>query len=167
MKIRKKATVLAVLSMLVVSLIVAVLPVLACTAGCTPGFWKRPQHFGYWTAPYVPDGDTPTKVGDVFDADVFPDLADDTLLEALNYGGGPGAEGAAKILLRAAVATLLNAAYDETQGFAWGWDWWYDNLADQVHDKLTSGNRGRMIRMAEDIDGWNNQGCQLEGQLWE
>jgi hypothetical protein len=157
MKIRRKVTILAVLVVLVLSLIVAVLPVFACTAGCTPGFWKNlEKHSDFWTD-HSP-GDT---VGSVFGNAAIYGLGDDTLLEALQYGGGPGPEGAAQILLRTAVATLLNVAYDEAQDFAWGWGWWHVNLTTRVNDALASGNRDTMIWLAEHLDGWNNQGCPL------
>lgn len=157
MKIRKKVTILAILVVLVLSLIVAVLPVSACTAGCTPGFWKNlKKHSDFWT-----DHSPEDTVGSVFGNAALYGLGDDPLVEALQYGGGPGPEGAAKILLRAAVAALLNSAYDEQQGFAWGWAWWYSNLTNQVNSALASGDRGWMLGLAEELDHWNNQGCPL------
>lgn len=66
-------------------------------AGCTPGFWKQPQHFEFWTAPYTPD----TQFGSVF-ADAFPGM---TLLQVLRQGGGD-----LKALGRHTVAALLNGA---------------------------------------------------------
>ena len=165
MRIRKRATVLALLGVLVLILIVAVQPVLACRYGCTPGFWKQPHHFGYWTG-YSP-GQT---VGSVFVNawTYFPDLADDTLLQALDYGGGRGLEGAARIYLRAAVATLLNSAYNSAHGGSW----WYGDVTpaqvvDWVNEVLSWDNRVDVLSDAEWFDGINNAGCPLEGQLWE
>jgi hypothetical protein len=66
MRRKRTVSILAVLALLAINLIVSVQPALACLYGCTPGFWKQPHHFGYWTPPYVPDGDAPTLVGDVF-----------------------------------------------------------------------------------------------------
>jgi hypothetical protein len=63
--------------------------------GCTPGYWKQPQHFGNWTN---------YTQGDSFAA-VFGVPYDKTLLEALKTGGGQE-----KALGRHAVAGLLNAA---------------------------------------------------------
>jgi hypothetical protein len=104
--------------------------------GCTPGYWKQEQHFDSWTAPYTPE----TLFEDVFSDP--NDLIDDdtTLLDALQGGGGPGAEGAAKILARAAVASLLNAAspdVDFTMTTA-------DVIAD-VNAALASGDRQTML----------------------
>jgi hypothetical protein len=65
--------------------------------GCTPGFWKQPQHFLVWPAPYTPN----MLFSQVFE-DAFPDL---TLLQVLWLQGG-GLEA----LGRHTVAALLNAA---------------------------------------------------------
>ncbi|MCZ7546627.1 MAG: hypothetical protein M5R40_25275 [Anaerolineae bacterium] len=71
--------------------------------GCTPGYWKN--HPDMWNKfdPYT------STVGDMFSAAWarFPQLADDPLIEALRYKGGPGLEGGARIMLRAAVAGAL------------------------------------------------------------
>ena len=65
--------------------------------GCTPGFWKQPQHFGFWPAPYTPS----TQFSAVFE-NAFPGK---TLLQVLSLqGGGLNALG------RHTVAALLNAA---------------------------------------------------------
>ena len=174
MKIEKKAIVLAVLGAFVLSLALAVLPVFAmpCKYGCTPGFWKQPQHFGYWTAPYVPDGDDPTLVGDVF-TDIeqyFPSLADDTLLQALDYGGGGDLDGAARIYLRAAVATLLSSAYNSALGGdPWEYaEWTPDVIATRVVEVLSWGDRELILWNASEFDRYNNTelGCPLEGQEW-
>ena len=88
--------------------------------GCTPGFWKN--HTDCWCVAY--DKDDP--VAGVFDALQDPnyivlggqgkkdkwDVDTDTLLDALKYGGGRGLEGAARNLLRHAVAALLNECND-------------------------------------------------------
>ena len=73
--------------------------------GCTPGFWKQPQHFDSWVG-FAP-GDS---FEDVFGVDVTLQVAnqpvdDPTLLQALQaQGGGVNA------LARHAVAALLNAS---------------------------------------------------------
>src|SRR3954465_8083321 len=77
------------------------------TQGCTPGYWKN--HTEAWAdTPYSPT-DT---VGSVFTLPAsLSSLSGETLLAALDGTGGDGStlEGAAAILLRAAVAGLLNA----------------------------------------------------------
>lgn len=120
--------------------------------GCTPGYWKN--HTESWAGTgYSPDQTT----GSVFSgASAFPALASQSLLQSLQGGGGPGTLGAAKILLRAAVAALLNAAHD-------GVDYprtTAEILAD-VNAALTSNNRNTMLALASELDSDNNLGCTL------
>jgi hypothetical protein len=63
--------------------------------GCTPGYWKQPQHFNSYPAPYTPSTGFRAAFG------IGPTI---TLLQALRTNGG--GEGA---LLRHAAAALLNA----------------------------------------------------------
>lgn len=121
-------------------------------AGCTPGYWKN--HTDSWAGTgYLPSQST----GSVFSgASAFPSLASKTLLQSLQGGGGSGAEGAAKILLRAAVAALLNAAHsgvDYPRTTA-------EILAD-VNAALSSKNRNTMLDLATGLDNDNNLGCPL------
>lgn len=74
----------------------------AAAHGCTPGFFKN--HTEYFTPTYP----TTRTVGSTFPL-VYPALANDMLLKALSYPGGPGMLGANQIFMRAAVAALLNA----------------------------------------------------------
>ena len=78
--------------------------------GCTPGYWKT--HTDNWqeTTPGTPFG--------TLYVDARANVAGVTLLEALQGGGGPGADGAATILARAATAAWLNAAH-EGLGYPW------------------------------------------------
>jgi hypothetical protein len=85
----------------------------ACMDGCTPGYWKQPQHWDSWV------GYEPTQLlcstdsnGGVFDC---PEgdlelkngllLEEATLLDALKAGGG-----GLNAFLRHAVAALLNGS---------------------------------------------------------
>ena len=116
--------------------------------GCTPGFWKN--HTDLWVT-YSP-GQTVESVFNV--PDQFG-LDNDTLLTALDYPGGNGPSGAAQILLRAAVAALLNAAspdvdYPLTEA----------EIIDQVNAAL-AGNRPTMLALAIQLDGFNNLGCPI------
>ena len=94
-------------------------------------------------------------VGSVFSG-ASASLADDTLLQALSYPGGPGVLGAERILLRAAVAALLNSADDVVD---------YPLLTSQVINRvsgaLLSDNRGRILTLATNLDNQNNLGCPL------
>jgi hypothetical protein len=122
--------------------------------GCTPGYWKN--HTDNWEE-YSP-GQT---LDELFD---FPaslsGLADDTLLEALNYGGGPGLTGGAEILMRAAVAAYLNAAHE---GLGYPYRRFTDpgNLEAWINSALASEHRGTMISLAATLDAANNLGCPL------
>jgi len=73
--------------------------------GCTPGYWKQPQHFDSWAAPYVPG----MTFGSVF-ADAFPGM---TLLQVVSQGGG-----GLQALGRHTVAALLNSAAGVQNGLS-------------------------------------------------
>ena len=122
--------------------------------GCTPGYWKN--HTSNWEE-YSPN----QKLKTVF---TFPaelaHLGELTLLQALSLKGGSGVQGAARILLRAAVAAFLNAAHEgvgypyrrfSEPGFI---------LAD-VNSALASLDRSTMLALAADLDRKNNLGCPL------
>ena len=120
--------------------------------GKTPGFWKN--HEEAW----CPSGySTEMLVGDVF---IIPPclsgLADDTLLEALSYKGGRGVEGAARILLRAAVAAILNSAHPEIN-----YAYTVGEIQDGVNEALASGYRGFMLYIKDFLDHQNNLGAEL------
>jgi hypothetical protein len=114
MKKKMVFSILAVFGLLVVALFAFTQTASACTAGCTPGYWKQPQHFDNWT---YSTGDT---IGSVFPSLAGSDYAGDSLLDALKYQGG-----GMKALLRHAVAALLNASYDQAYGAGWAWSYWY------------------------------------------
>jgi hypothetical protein len=120
--------------------------------GCTPGYWKN--HTRSWP----PSGYSPNQtVSSVFSgASAFPSLASESLLDALQGGGGSGTLGAAKILLRAATAALLNAAHPGVD---------YPRTSAQiiaaVNAALTSNNRDQMLTLATALDNDNNGGCPL------
>jgi hypothetical protein len=131
--------------------------------GCTPGFWKQEHHFGHW----LPTGYLPS---DTIDSVPFEpsNYGSSTLVEALDFPGGGGVAGAQRILLRAAVASLLNFAHPDVN---------YavptlpaiqseDDLIDAVNDALASGNRATMIALATHLDDANNAVnlCALDGQ---
>lgn len=123
------------------------------TESCSPGFWKT--HEAAWAAtPYSPD----TLVGDVFhQAD--SGLEDDTLLEALKYGGGPGVVGAEKILLRAAVAAILNANHPSVVGFP-RTDL---EIKNDVNHALDHDIRADILALAGDLDADNNaEPCPID-----
>jgi hypothetical protein len=130
------------------------LPLSCGCEGLTPGYWKN--HLEDWPPTGYAPGDT---VGSVFSAvsSHFPGLADDTLLEALSYPGGPGAEGGARILLRAAVAALLNAAHPGLN---------FPDAPESViintNNAIASENRQTMLSLAAYWDFENNLGGSLD-----
>jgi hypothetical protein len=120
--------------------------------GCTPGFWKN--HRAAWAATGYSPSQTTVSVFSA--ASGFPSLASKTLLQSLQGGGGSGTVGAAKILLRAAVAALLNAAhpnldYPRTPA----------NVISAVNAALASNSRSTMLTLATALDNDNQLGCRL------
>jgi hypothetical protein len=119
-------------------------PPCGCCCGFTPGYWKN--HTDVWPAPYTPNNTTLTSV---FGANALPG----TLLGALNFQGGPGDIGAKQILLRAAVASLLNA-----QGTTTFTCLTPGQVMAMVTAALNSGSRDTILALATLLDGYN-QDC--------
>jgi hypothetical protein len=127
----------------------------ASANSCTPGFWKN--HTEIWdtngpsvTAPYT----TSTLIGDVFTGSHYANL---TLLDGLSLQGGTGLQGAEEILLRAAIARLLNLA--GTQNTAQ-----VQIVITRVNALLAHGTRDQMIAQATRWDTFNNSGgCSTFG----
>lgn len=125
------------------------------------GYWKQPQHFDSWTAPYDPTD----LVKDVFNVSAFTangkldlngDTKNDTLLDALNYNGGSGTTGAARNLLRQAVASLLNAASAQVD-----YPLSVSTVRNQVNTALASNKRETLLKLAKQLDELNNERCLL------
>jgi hypothetical protein len=122
----------------------AAVPVAGCagTDGCTPGYWKQPQHLDSWTA-YVSD--------DLFDVVFGVDSEVRSLGEALHLKGG---KGGFNQLARHAVAALLNAASpDVDYGFT------EVEIIALVQDAFASGD----AETAKDMLATENElGCPLD-----
>jgi hypothetical protein len=118
--------------------------------GCTPGYWKN--HLDAWVG-YSPD----QTVNSVFTG-ALPSVGTSTLQQALSFGGGPGVLGAEQILLRAAVAALLNAANPDVDYALTT----AEVIAD-VNAALASGDRDTILELATELDALNNGagGCPL------
>lgn len=114
--------------------------------GFTPGYWKNKLKAWPKTG-YVPTQLITTLFTQ---ASLYPTLASKTLLQSLQGGGGPGLEGAARILLRAATAAALNAAsainYPLTTA----------QVIAQVNTALASQDRAIMLDLATQLDLYNN-----------
>jgi hypothetical protein len=124
-----------------------------CNEGCTPGYWKQEQHFDSWPAPYTPD----SNLRDIFVTSPVELIPDDTFLEALNYGGGPGVDGATQILLRQAVAALLNASSPDV-----GFPVSIGHVVSTTIDRIESGHRQTILNRAIYFDSINNLDCPID-----
>ena len=117
--------------------------------GCTLGYWKN--HTDRWCSSYTPS----MIFGDVF-VNAPSNLANFTLLQALNLGGG-----GIYNLARQGVAALLNACSDEVDYPAP----YSDNT--QISNRcvntayLAGGSSAR--KLATQLDILNNSGCPLGG----
>ncbi len=109
--------------------------------GCTPGYWKQPQHFDSWTSPYTPT----TPFSAVFE-DAFPGR---TLLDVLKLGGG-----GLNALGRHTVAALLNSA----GGSGVNYNMSAQGVIDAFNAAYPSGSYDGLKNIFE---GWNEQGCPL------
>lgn len=116
--------------------------------GCTLGYWKVPQHHDSWPWPYT----TSSSLQATFGANAF----NATFLTALNYKGGTGVDGGKRILLKQAVASLLNSASGGVE-----FPLTTAEVIDMTTFALNSGDRDVMISLAATLDAYNNQGCPL------
>ena len=116
--------------------------------GCTPGFWKN--HEAAWPAPYTPT----TQVNSVFSA--APGGI--TLMAALNFKGGPDSIDKSQILLRAAVAALLNIANSDVD-----YPLTLAQLVFYVNEALNGDNELK-LSVADALDQMNNLGCPINGK---
>ena len=120
--------------------------------GCSHGYWKN--HLGSWSPTGYSPGDS---VESVFSsASSLPAIGSASLLEALQFGGGPGVEGAARNLLRQAVGALLNAAHPDVEFPRSGGE-----VIDMVNSALDSADRQTILSVKDDLDFDNNLGCPL------
>ena len=121
--------------------------------GCTPGYWKQSRHFDSWRA----TGYSPGQILEsVFDVPNALRLDSVKLKAALAFNGGSGTTGAARILLRAAVAALLNAAHPEVD-----YQLTRNEVIRRVNKALASHNRSTMLKLASQFDKLNNLDCPL------
>jgi len=119
--------------------------------GCSLGFFKN--HPGAFPSPYT----TQTTLGSVFPCLSNTTLSDVTLQEALGFKGGSGVEGATRILLRQAVAALLNAASPDVN-----YPLTVEQVVTQVCGAIATNNREAILELASQLDEDNNLGCPLD-----
>jgi cysteine-rich repeat protein len=111
------------------------------TEGCTPGYWKQPQHFDSWVT-YSPS----TLFSAVFD-NAFPGL---TLLQVLSTGGG-GLEA----LGRHVVAALLNTTSGNVN---------YGQTPQDIIDQFNAvypGTLAEYTALKNSLAADNERGCPL------
>ncbi|MDI6031695.1 T9SS type A sorting domain-containing protein [Flavobacterium sp. LB2P84] len=117
--------------------------------GCTLGYWKN--HTDRWCSSY-----TPTMLfGDVF-VNAPSNLANLTLLQALNLGGGGIFN-----LARQGVAALLNACSDEVD-YPAPYSDSPQSVIDAVNAAYSAGGNAPG-KLATQLDILNNSGCPLGG----
>jgi hypothetical protein len=92
----------------------------------------------------------------VFDVPDAYGIDDATLLDALKFGGGRGATGAARLLLRAAVAALLNASHPDVN-----YALTPEQVISQVNAALASDSRSTMLVLAIQLSARNFNSCPL------
>lgn len=119
--------------------------------GLTPGFWKNIRKHGIYWEIYDPED----MIGDIFELPVELDSLDVSLLDALKFGGGDDVIGMARILLRAAVAALLNDANGEIE-----YPYEGDIIGD-VNSALASLDRDTMEDLKDMFDEANNLGFEF------
>jgi uncharacterized repeat protein (TIGR01451 family) len=120
--------------------------------GCTPGFWKN--HPDCWCGTYDPED----RVDSVFTIpSELSALADDTLMDALNYPGGAKVIGAARNLLRSAVSALLNACSDDV-AYPMG----EAAVISAVNAALATLDRDEILALHGTLDMYNNYGCSID-----
>lgn len=121
--------------------------------GCTPGYWKQRHHFDSWVA----TGYSPNQtLESVFNVPNSYGLDNVKLSSALGLNGGSGTSGAARILSRAAVAALLNAAHPDVD-----YPLTAAEIISLVNNAYASGSRSQMLSLASRLDSYNNKGCPL------
>jgi hypothetical protein len=164
---RRWVTVLLAAGMLVTAL--SALPAGATAGGnteaCTPGYWKN--HTDNWLEEPGVLIPTSKTLGSAFGSlyTYWPDLADDTFLDALNYNSFQGTEGKVRNLLKHAVAAFLNAAYDDAEGHLLyplrrngqgDGPAGFQGIIPEVDQAIASGNNGTILGLKDLFDSIAN-----------
>jgi hypothetical protein len=121
--------------------------------GCTPGFWRNEPT---WTNTAYSPTDT---IESAFTAvsTAFPALEGDTLLEALAYSGGPAAIDKASLLLRHAVAALLNASHPGVS-----YPMTVAEIQAAVNAALLTQDPATMEDLKDELEEFNELGCPID-----
>ncbi|MEW6585084.1 MAG: hypothetical protein AB1442_05670 [Nitrospirota bacterium] len=124
-----------------------------CFQGCTPGYWKQPQHFESWV-----DYATTQTFYSVFSRTITikwssgckpRDVVDPTLLQALNANGG-----GINVLARHGVAALLNASNPHVY-----YHYSVSEVVEMVQDAIDG--IADMATVARNLERANESNCPL------
>jgi len=126
----------------------SITPIINDFHGCTLGFWKN--HTSNWHSPYT----TSTTLGSVFTG--TGTSSGSTFLQALAFKGGPAIQDAKNLLLKQAVAALLNSV---TPGM--NYTLTTAAIIAEVNTALASNDRNTILVEATRLEGFNS----LEGPL--
>ncbi len=127
--------------------------------GCTPGFWKTHTDLGKYPNAWPPTGYSANQtVGSVF-AVPYASLANATLAQGLAFQGGDTVEEKSEILLRAAIAAVLNAGHPNIN-----YPLSVLGIVSTVNAALASGDGGTIVTLARALDAQNNLGCSINGK---
>jgi hypothetical protein len=141
----------ASLAWIAASLQIANPPTAGGGEGCTPGYWKN--HLEAWAV----TGFSPNQaLSTVFSPTGLGTLGSSTLLQALNFGGGSTLTAKKQILLRIAVASLLNSAHPGVD-----FSLTAAQVISQVNAALESNNATTIETLKNQLDTANNSGCPL------
>jgi hypothetical protein len=119
--------------------------------GCTPGYWKN--HLGSWSATGFAPGQA---LSTVFSPAGLGSLGSKTMLQALDFDGGSSLTAKKQILLRAAVASVLNSAHPGVS-----FDWTTADVIAAVNAAMASGSKDVILELKDRLDRDNNDGCPL------
>lgn len=114
------------------------------------GFWKTRAGNSYWLETAYNKTDL---VGAAFGPGYPGAYGGSTLLQALNFPGGPGALGAERILLRQAVAAILNASHPNIC-----YPLSISQIVQMVQAAVGSGDEAVMHALEDTLEGYNNLG---------
>ncbi len=129
-----------------VAVTIACAPSSYVAGGCSHGYWKN--HLNEWPAPYTAN----STLGAVFQLGPFgPALGNVRLTDALDFQGGNTIQKKAQILLRNAVAALLNSAKGEIV-----YAWTAAQVVSDVNAALASNDAATMLSLEQQLDTANH-----------
>ena len=120
---------------------------LVSVGGCSHGYWKN--HTSSWPTGFT----TNTMIGEVFSIGTsYTGIADKTLAQGLDFGGGRTLSDKARLLFKQAVAALLNAAHPEVN---------YEivtaqEIIDLVNDALATNDAAAILALEARLEALNH-----------